>query len=70
MRTIRAHSFARRNNPRFNDMPKDVEEAMKLGQFRMKDVVDIDTGELLIELEHEIRCRYTNRLSPLIKDVA
>ena len=51
-------------------MPKDVDEAMELGQFRMKDVVDMATGEVLIELEHEIRCRYANRLSPLIKNVA
>jgi hypothetical protein len=71
------------NNPRFNDMPKTAEEAMELAQFRMKDIVDMDTvrifaisvliqlalsdrwrdvatrqGEVLLELEHEIRCRY------------
>ena len=58
------------NNPRFNDMPKDAEEAMELAQFRMKDIVDMDSGEVLLELEHEIRCRYANKLSPLLPDAA
>jgi hypothetical protein len=39
---------------------------MKLAQFRMKDIIDMETGEVLLELEHEIRCRYANRLSPLL----
>jgi|EP01046_Picozoa_sp_COSAG06_P039238 hypothetical protein len=47
-------------------MPKDVDEAMELAQFRMKDIVDMETGEVLLELEHEIRCRYANKLSPLL----
>jgi hypothetical protein len=53
------------NNPRFNDMPNTVEEAMELAQFRMKDIVDMETGEVLLELEHEIR-GYTNKLCPLV----
>jgi hypothetical protein len=39
---------------------------MELAQFRMKDIVDMETGEVLLELEHEIRCRYANKLSPLL----
>ena len=54
------------NNPRFNDMPETKEEAMDLAQFRMKDIIDMETGEVLVELEHEIRCRYANKLSPLV----
>ena len=49
---------------------KDAEEAMELAQFRMKDIVDMESGEVLLELEHEIRCRYANKLSPLLPDAA
>ena len=38
---------------------------MELAQFRMKDIVDMETGEVLLELEHEIR-GYTNKLCPLV----
>ena len=61
-----ANALRTGNNPRFNDMPNNVEEAMKLAQYRMKDVIDMETGEVLVELEHEIRCRYANKLCPLV----
>ena len=61
-----ANALRTGNNPRFNDMPDSVEEAMELAQFRMKDIIDMETGEVLVELEHEIRCRHANKLCPLI----
>lgn len=53
------------NNPRFNDVPTSLEDARKRAQFRMKNFVDLATGEVVHELEHEVRCRYTNKLCPI-----
>jgi hypothetical protein len=53
------------NNPRFNDVPNSLEDAKKRAQFRMKDLVNLVTGEVVHELEHEVRCRHTNKLCPI-----
>lgn len=42
-------------NPQFDDRVLDVEAAMDAKQFRFKNIIDIDTGETLYVLEHEIR---------------
>jgi hypothetical protein len=42
-------------NPQFDDRVLDVEAAMDAKQFRFKNIIDIDTGETLYTLEHEIR---------------
>lgn len=42
-------------NPRFQDQVDSLEEARKEKQFRFKDIVDMETGELIMELEHELR---------------
>lgn len=42
-------------NPQFEDRVLDVDSAMECKQFRFKDIVDIETGETLYVLEHEIR---------------
>lgn len=53
-------------NPRFIkvDNVRTLEEALKAQQFRFKDVIDLDTGELVFELEHEVR-GYASKLCPL-----
>lgn len=42
-------------NPRFSDKANTLEGAQKWNQFRFKDIVDMDTGKPIFELEHEIR---------------
>ena len=42
-------------NPQFEDVVIDVDAAMDNKQFRFKNIVDIETGEILYVLEHEIR---------------
>ena len=42
-------------NPQFDDRVLDVEAAMDAKQFRFKNIIDIDTGDTLYVLEHEIR---------------
>lgn len=42
-------------NPRFQDQADSLEEARKEQQFRFKDIVDMETGERIMELEHEMR---------------
>jgi len=42
-------------NPRFQDQVDSLEEARKERQFRFKDILDMDTGERIMELEHELR---------------
>lgn len=42
-------------NPQFEDKVLDVESAMECQQFRFKNIIDIETGETLYALEHEIR---------------
>ena len=42
-------------NPQFKDVVLTVEEALEGKQFRFKDIVDIETGDVLYTLEHEIR---------------
>ena len=42
-------------NPQFEDRVLDVDSAMECKQFRFKNIVDIETGEALYVLEHEIR---------------
>lgn len=55
-------------NPRFIkvDNVRTLEEARKSQQFRIKDITDLDTGEVIFELEHEVR-GYASKLSPLWK---
>ena len=44
------------NNPRFmRTATYSLQDAIKHSEFRVKDIVDINTGEVLYELEHEIR---------------
>lgn len=44
------------NNPRFPDLTYDtLEDAVTRHEFRIKDIVDLDTGDVLLTLEHEIR---------------
>ncbi|KNC79291.1 hypothetical protein SARC_08314 [Sphaeroforma arctica JP610] len=43
-------------NPRFSDKVSTLETAKSERQFRFKNIVDIDTGETIYELEHEVRC--------------
>ena len=42
-------------NPLFEDKVIDVDSAMTVKQFRFKDIIDIETGDALYVLEHEIR---------------
>jgi hypothetical protein len=42
-------------NPRFSDKADTLEGAKKWNQFRFKDIVDMESGETIFELEHEIR---------------
>ena len=42
-------------NRQFKDVVLTVEEALEEKQFRFKDIVDIETGDVLYTLEHEIR---------------
>jgi len=42
-------------NPRFSDRVVDLTGAKKLRQFRFKDVLDLETGKRIFELEHEVR---------------
>jgi len=42
-------------NPRFSDKTMDIEGARQWNQFRLKDIIDVETGEVLMELEHEMR---------------
>jgi len=42
-------------NPRFSDKASTLEGARKWKQFRFKNVVDMNTGEPVFELEHEMR---------------
>ena len=42
-------------NTMFKDRVLDVASAMKDKQFRFKDIIDLETGEVLYSIEHEIR---------------
>ena len=42
-------------NPRFSDKATTLETARELKQFRFKDIVDMETGDVVMELEHEVR---------------
>ena len=42
-------------NTQFEDRVLDVESAVQQKQFRFKDIVDVETGDVLYSLEHEIR---------------
>eukprot|EP00571_Detonula_confervacea_P014178 CAMPEP_0172308766 /NCGR_PEP_ID=MMETSP1058-20130122/9268_1 /TAXON_ID=83371 /ORGANISM="Detonula confervacea, Strain CCMP 353" /LENGTH=329 /DNA_ID=CAMNT_0013021261 /DNA_START=453 /DNA_END=1442 /DNA_ORIENTATION=+ len=42
-------------NSQFDDRVLDVDSAMEIKQFRVKDIIDIETGDVLYVLEHEIR---------------
>jgi hypothetical protein len=42
-------------NPRFSDKADTLEGARKWKQFRFKDIVDMETGETVFVLEHEMR---------------
>lgn len=44
------------NNPRFmRTAGYTLQDAIKYSEFRIKDIIDISTGEIVYELEHEIR---------------
>jgi hypothetical protein len=42
-------------NPRFSDKADTLESARNWKQFRFKNIVDMETGETVFELEHEMR---------------
>ncbi|GAX17362.1 hypothetical protein FisN_41Hh001 [Fistulifera solaris] len=42
-------------NPRFSDQAHDLAGARKWKQFRFKNIIDMETGETIFELEHEMR---------------
>lgn len=42
-------------NPRFSDKTEDLVGARKWKQFRFKNIIDMETGETVFELEHEMR---------------
>ena len=44
-------------NPRYDDRVDSLAAAQREHQFRFKTIVDLETGEPLLELEHEIRSR-------------
>lgn len=44
-------------NPRFSDKVMNLNTAKKWKQFRFKDIVDLETGKTIFELEHECRSR-------------
>jgi hypothetical protein len=43
------------SNPRFSDNVITLQDARNWKQFRFKDIVDMETGDLILELEHELR---------------
>jgi hypothetical protein len=42
-------------NPRFDDKTSNLQGAKKWKQFRFKNIVDMNTGKTVFELEHEVR---------------
>jgi len=42
-------------NPRFSDNVTSLQGAREWKQFRFKDIVDMETGQVIMELEHEMR---------------
>lgn len=42
-------------NPRFSDKASDLQGAKEWHQFRFKDIIDMDSGQPIFELEHEVR---------------
>ena len=42
-------------NPRFSDKASDLNSAKEWHQFRFKDIIDMDSGQTIFELEHEVR---------------
>eukprot|EP00527_Entomoneis_sp_CCMP2396_P006845 CAMPEP_0198152100 /NCGR_PEP_ID=MMETSP1443-20131203/58486_1 /TAXON_ID=186043 /ORGANISM="Entomoneis sp., Strain CCMP2396" /LENGTH=396 /DNA_ID=CAMNT_0043818007 /DNA_START=121 /DNA_END=1311 /DNA_ORIENTATION=+ len=42
-------------NPRFSDKVTSLPQARIEKQFRFKDIIDLNTGEVVYELEHEVR---------------
>lgn len=47
-------------NPRFSDDANTLDKARQWQQFRFKNMVDLETGETVFELEHELRsCHHT-----------
>jgi hypothetical protein len=53
-------------NPRFSDKATNVKTDQQWKQFRFKDTIDMETGERIMGLEHEMRsiqheaCRVSN----------
>ena len=43
------------NNPCFTMTYDTLEEVMKVQEFSVKDFLDLETGEVVYQLEHEIR---------------
>lgn len=58
-------------NPRFVHLDKSttLEEAWKYSTFRFKDIVELDSGEKLFELEHEVRTVMHKSCPPCLKDM-
>jgi hypothetical protein len=44
-------------NPRFSDKADSLEGAREWKQFRFKNIIDMETGETIMELEHEMRSK-------------
>lgn len=44
-------------NPRFSDKAITLQGAKQWKQFRFKDIVDMESGKLIMELEHEMRSK-------------
>jgi hypothetical protein len=44
-------------NPRFSDKADSLEGAREYKQFRFKNIIDMETGETIMELEHEMRSK-------------
>lgn len=42
-------------NPRFSDKATNLNTAKKWKQFRFKNIIDLETGKMIFELEHEVR---------------
>jgi len=42
-------------NPKYEDRVTNLNTAKKWNQFRFKDILDLETGKKVFELEHEVR---------------
>jgi len=55
------------NSTKFQDTTETLEDALKYYQFRIKNIIDINTKQVIHTLEHEVRSLYhPNYMRPLI----